>query len=138
MPSYRVNYDADALTENVENLLEKKLEKGLSNEVKWYAANKYKDIIEQYVPLGGSYKGHTGGALRREARVVPEGDDYAIRYSATSPKGKDYAEAQYEGPEWWERTTPGTYSHWNRHMSRSDRLEWYQYVADSIMEAMNG
>lgn len=138
MPSIRLNIDEATILRGVERAIDDKVKKGLSKEVKFAAANDYKDTIERYVPSGPSYKGHTGGALRRNARVVPDGDDFDVRYSATSPKGYDYAAAQYNGSDWWNRHTPDTYSHWNRHITRAERLAYYQRVADMIKGGMNG
>lgn len=138
MPSYRLELDEATIVRGIENAVNDKVKKGLSPEVKRAAANEYRDSIERYVPNGPSYKGHIGGSLRRSANVVADGDDYAVRYSAKSPKGYDYAEVQYNGPSWWDRHTPDTYSHWNRHMTRAERLAYYQKVAEMVKEGMNG
>lgn len=138
--SVRVQFDTAALVNNLNKVLENKLEKGLSDENKYMATSLYRDAIAKYVPVGKSYKGHAGGALSRSAfkpdAIVKNGDGYAVRYSAKSPKGYDYADYQYNN-EFENRNTPDTYGHWNRHLTVAERQEWLDFVKKLIVEGMN-
>ena len=138
--SIRVQFDENALVNSLNRVLTSKLENGLSDKVKYTATSYYRDAIAKYVPYGKSYKGHTGGTLYRSGfdnnSIVKEGDGYAVRYSAKSPKGYDYADYQYHN-EFENRNTPGTYGHWNTHLTHSERREWHEQVKQLIIEGMN-
>lgn len=131
MSSVEITVKSETLQRNVEKILETKLKKGLSDSVRYSAAVKFALAIADYVP----YK---TGKLLRSNSIVSDGDDYAVRYSAHSKKGYDYASVQYEADDSnWNRTTPGTYSHWDKHLTRAERQAFYEEVADDVVEAMN-
>lgn len=130
-----VKFDVGALQSNVEKILRRKLKNGLSQKTLVAAGELYKDAIEHYVPL-------KTGTLRGSATVVPRGEGCVIRYSAKgtnkdgSIKDYDYAKDRYTLPA-KRRFTPGTYDHWNRHLTRAERQQFYNDVASIITEAMN-
>lgn len=142
MPSIRISVDSKALTSQIRKITNKILLFGLSDDVKKAAAGEYAARVDKYVPQGPSYKGHTGGSLRNSVRIVPDGKGYAVRYSSHSPDGYDYAGVQY-APEkygksdaFWNRHTADTYSHWNRHLTRAERQEFYQAVGKLVKEGI--
>lgn len=128
MPSVYVNFDMKAVQDNVNRAIGKKVERALFEDTRNEIAGEYAKAISKYVP----YK---TGALSRSARVV----DGEIRYSAkVKRKGGtyDYAEYQYTH-EFENRTTPGTYGHWNRHLTTAERKAFYEEVAEIITRKMN-
>lgn len=138
--SVYIQFDEDALINNLREVLERKKKNGLSDDVKYMATSLYRDAVAKYIPYGKDYSHHRGGTLYRSGfrnnSIVKDGDGYAIRYSAKSPRGYDYAEYQYEN-EFANRNTPGTYGHWNRHLSIVERQEWIDEVKKLIIEGMN-
>lgn len=132
--SITVSFDASRVEAGIEKLLNRKIEEGLSSDVQYQAAEIYKDLIEPYVPL-------KSGNLRDSANIV-HGAKHAlwgIEYDPISPKGRHYHYGQYQyfGDPSWDRTTPGTYDHWNQHLSRADREGFKQAVKSLVIEAMN-
>lgn len=131
MPSIYVSFDNKAmnkyLTETLGNKA-KMLDEDM--DLRNAAAGQYAAYVSKYVPLGKT------GRLR-QAKVK----DGEVRYSAIAIKKDgtryDYAETQYNGPDWWERRTPGTYSHWNRHMTTAERQAFYDDVKQMLLEKMN-
>lgn len=131
MPSIRVSYDEDAVERNVSRILNRKLEKMTSLDTKMEIAGVYGVAIAKYVP----YK---TGKLLNSADVVADGNNAVIRYSAHSKRGYDYAQKQYETPYPQEsRSTPGTYDHWNRHLTSAEREEFYEDAAKIIARESN-
>ena len=133
MPSIRISYDEDALELNIERVVKRKLNHALSIDTKKEIAGEYAMRVAQYVP----YK---SGRLRNSAEVISDGDKAVIRYSARSRHGKhyDYAENQYSTPRDPDRRwTPGTYDHWNRHLTTAERQDFYQEAAEIIAREMN-
>lgn len=131
--SVYVNFDTSSFEKNLTRILKRKIEyQGLSKGVKKEITYMYRDAIRPYVPM-------KTGKLRRGSRVVTDGEDFAIRYSAKAPKTKyDYAAKQYYTPVDPERRfTPGTFDHWNRHLSILEREKFYRDAARIITEAMN-
>lgn len=132
MPSIRVSYDEGAVQRNVEKILKRKLDAGTSIDTKMEVAGEYASAVERYVP----YK---SGKLAHSARIVADGNVANIRYSARSFKGKhyDYAQWQYDTPVPQEnRTTPGTYDHWNKHLTTAERKAFYEEAAKIVAREM--
>lgn len=118
----------------------------VDDDVKYQAAEMFKNTVEKYVPMSIGSK--DSGALRIFADVVPYKGTYATLYygeGEPSSKGKRrvYAAAQYYGgngsrrPEsLWDRATPKTGSYWNQRLSRAERTAYYDKVAELIKEKM--
>lgn len=134
MPSVRINFDEDSLFRGVSNAVKRLRRKMTAPEVKKEVTGEYAKVVAKYVP----YK---TGALLESASVVRDGDNFAVRYSAKSKKGYDYADVQYKPEAYgrdeslWNRTTAGTYSHWNRHLTSADREQFRDEVARILKES---
>ena len=114
--------------DNVNQLIRKKVDSALYEDSIDEIAELYKDAIEHYVPL-------KDGELRGNAKVV----DGAVVYSAKAKRRSgnyDYAEYQYEN-EFANRHTPGTYGHWNTHLTTAEKQTFYEQVKEIIIERMN-
>jgi hypothetical protein len=121
-------------------VLKQKKRRALSPEIKKEAAGIYAKAVAKYVP-------HDSGQLLESAKVIKYNGEYAVEYSAFNKRGKkhyDYADFQYRPEKYgrdeamWERHTAGTYSHWNKHLTRLERESFYREVAQIMTEAMNG
>ena len=124
----KASLDMKAVQDNVNRILNKKIEVAKYTEVKDEIAGEYAKAISRYVP----YK---TGKLLNSAKV----EDGAITYSAkcNRPGGRfDYAAVQYYTP-FDNRSTPNTYDHWNKHLTTAEREEFYNDVKDIIIERMN-
>lgn len=107
----------------------------LSDKVKYKAAKLYAKKVQPYVPK-------KTGELREDVDIVPYNGVYAVQYNATATRKKrdgsietvQYAEAQYHGDPTWNRTTEGTYDHWNQHLSMAEREEYYSDIANLVIE----
>ena len=125
-----VNFDMKAVQDNVNRMLNKKVAVIHYTETRNDVAGEYAKRIDRYVPM-------KTGKLRRSVGV----DNGAITYSAkVRRKGGnfDYAKVQYYSDDsFWDRTTPDTYSHWNKHLTTAERLAFYEDVAKIIKERMN-
>lgn len=125
-----VHFDMSALRDNVDDILDKKVDTLYYDRVKNDAAGLYAQYIAKYVP----YK---TGRLLHSAKV----NNGAVTYSARVRRPGytyDYADIQYETPFPPEsRSTPGTYDHWNTHLTRAERESFYHDVANLIVEEMN-
>jgi len=130
MPSIYIRVDEKALEDNVNRILGKKVEKIYYTETRNEVAGIYASAVEKYVPS-------KTGRLHSSARVR----DGEIRYSAKAKRKRgnyDYAGVQYySNDSTWNRHTPNTYSHWNRHLTSAERQNFYQEVAKIIAEKMN-
>lgn len=132
MPSIRISFDNKAVQDNVNRIIGKKVAVIHYTETRNDTAGVYAKYISKYVPF-------KTGTLRRSATIT----DGEIRYSARSKKGYNYADIQYRPEAYgydestWERHTPDTYSHWNRHLSTAERQAFYQEVAKIVAEKMN-
>ena len=132
MPSVRLQFDEKAIASGIKGVVTRLQYKASAPKVKQEVTGAYAEIVAQYVP----YK---TGALMKSAKVVPDGKDYAVRYSAQSKKGYDYADIQYQPEKYgenessWNRHTPGTYSHWNRHLTSADK-SWFLDEATRIIK----
>ena len=124
---------AETLSSNISRILEEKIEKGmLSDDVKYKAAELYAKKIRPYVPMEKK-------TLRNSTDIVPYNGVYAVEYHPVDKYGHEYAEFQYYADDsTWDRHTPGTYSHWNQHLTRLEREDYYREFADEISSAMNG
>ena len=130
----KIRVHSETLAKALEKRLDSLEDKILSDEVKYRAADIYKDCIAPLVPKDE-------GNLRESGHVGEQkyNGDYPVVYDVK------YAKAQYEGSNgkgkrpasMWKRHTPNTYDHWNHHMSRSDRQAFYDLVAEEIMEKIN-
>ena len=130
MAELHISFDEDAVVNAVSRILKRKTGIALSLDNQLDVAGEYAMAISKYVP----YK---TGKLLRSADVVPHGEGVAVSYSAMS-KGKqkiDYAPIQYEIP-FANRSTPGTYDHWNRHLTTAERQEFYERCAEIISKSM--
>lgn len=128
MPSITIDVSMKDVQDNVNRLLRKKIKPIYYEENVNEIAELYKDAIEHYVPL-------KEGNLRGGARV----EDGAVVYSAKAKRKSgmyDYAEYQYEN-EFSKRHTPGTYGHWNTHLTSAEKQAFYADVKDIIVECMN-
>lgn len=128
----RIRIHADTLTKAIQKRVEDLKDKVLSDEMKYRAAEIYRDCVEPYVPM--EY-----GNLRKSAHIGKKyNGDYPVIYGNSDVK---YAKAQYKGYNGRgairEYTTPGTYDHWNKHLSRGDREAMYDLIAEEIVEKMN-
>lgn len=130
MPSIYIDFNMKAVQDNVNRILNKKVESAKYMEVVNDIAGVYAAAVDKYVPS-------KTGRLHSSARIR----DGEIRYSAKAnrPGGNfDYAELQYITPFPQEnRHTPGTYDHWNRHLTTAERKAFYDEVAEIIIERMN-
>ena len=126
----RISFDMKGVQDNVNRILGKKIKSIYYTSAKDDIAGEYAKYIAQYVP----YK---TGKLRYSAKI----DNGSVVYSAkVRRKGGnfDYAGIQYYSDDSnWNRTTPGTYSHWNKHMTAADRRAFYDDVKRIIIERMN-
>lgn len=126
----RISFDSESLEANVSKILGRKFKiddyDGIDTEI----AGSYAMHIARYVP----YK---TGRLLHSARV----GDGKITYSAKVKRKSgiyDYAGIQYLVPFPQEsRSTPGTYDHWNRHLTTAERKAFYDDVAKLVIERMN-
>ena len=128
MPSVYINFDMKAVQDNVNQIMNKKLDAAKYVETRNEIAGEYAAAIEKYVPS-------KTGRLHSSARVI----DGEIRYSAKANRKSgsfDYAELQYNTP-FANRHTPNTYDHWNRHLTTAERQEFYEQVQRIIVERMN-
>ena len=124
----KVSFDMKAVQDNVNRILNKKIEVTKYEEVKNDIAGEYAKAISKYVP----YK---KGRLAGSAKV----DNGAITYSAkvNRPGGRfDYAGVQYYTP-FENRSTPNTYDHWNKHLTTAERQAFYEDAKNIIIERMN-
>lgn len=131
MAELKISFDTDAVLNSLSNVIRRKINNSLSVPVKQEIAGEYAAAVYRYVP-------NKTGKLADSARVVTEGNDVAIKYEAISEnkngKKTDYAPIQYEIP-FENRTTPGTYDHWNRHLTTAERKAFYETCADIIKES---
>ena len=117
-----VCFDAGAVQANITRILNRKVDAIQIGANKDAIAGEYAKHVAKYVP----YK---TGKLLRSAKVK----DGTITYSAKAKNGFDYADIQYNVPFPQEsRSTPGTYDHWNRHLTASERQLFYEDVAKII------
>lgn len=124
-----LNFDTSALQSQIARILKKKASVLDDVRVKNIAAERYKDAIEHYVPKDT-------GNLRESAEVR----NGKVVYTAKSPRGHKYAYAdeQYHTPrDPSVRHTPGTYDHWNKHLTTAEKTDLYETLAKDIVEAMN-
>lgn len=128
----RVRIHAETLESNISRILNQKIEKGmLSDEVKYRAAELYAEKIRTYVPMKSEN-------LRKSTEIVPHNGVYAVEYHPVDEYGHEYAERQYTADDsTWNRHTDFTYSHWNQHLSRLEREDYYRELAEEISAAMN-
>lgn len=130
MPSVYISFDLKAVQDNVNRILNKKLERAKYDGVRNEIAGEYAAAIDKYVPS-------KSGRLHSSATVR----DGEIRYSAKAnrPSGNyDYAAVQYYTPFPQEnRHTPNTYDHWNKHLTTAERQEFYQKVKEIVVKGMN-
>lgn len=127
-----VRIHSETLEKNVKRILGDKLKEAISDDVKKYAATRYARKVEHYVPMS-----EDGGTLRRSTRLVHIHGTWGVEYDPVDKYGRHYGEAQYKGPSWWNRYTEDTYSHWNSHLTRAEREEYYREVADEILKRAN-
>ncbi len=129
MSFLELTYDAKALQSAIGRRLKKYSKIVQSPEVRNLAAEQYKDAVEKYVPM-------RSGNLRDSA-IVRDGK---IIYTARSKRGHKYAYAaeQYHTPRpASSRFTPGTYDHWDKHLSTAEKADLYKGIADDIAEVLN-
>ena len=128
----KLRIHTETLESNIKRILGKKKKLALSDDVKEFAVDLYSRKIKPYVP-------RKTGNLRnkKNTKIVRYKGTYAIDYIATDKYGRQYAKAQYYADDSdWERTTEGTYSHWNQHLSRAEREDYYRRVAEKMKEKM--
>lgn len=128
MPSFSINFDTRQLQSQLSRIVKKKCAVLNNVEVRNAVARQYKDVVEKYVPM-------KTGKLRETAFV----EHGAVVYPAVSDKKFPYAEVQYRTPfDPSRRTTPGTYDHWDKHLSNSEKERFYRGLAEEIARYMNG
>lgn len=125
-----ISFDAERVAANVEKIMQRKIEAGLSSDIQYESAEIYRDLVEYLVPK-------KSGSLRDSAKIVrgAKHAQWGIRYDPTSKKGYHYANLQYHTP-FENRTTPGTFDHWNQHLTTADRQGFNMAVKNLVVEAM--
>jgi len=128
----------ETLSSNLQSVLDNLEDKILSDSIKRQSAELLMKYSNKYVPQGATRK------LRESAKVVPYGDTYAVEYFAEGEPSKKtgkprlYAKPQYHANDvGWNRATPGTYSHWNRHITKAEKLSMYDELKRAILEEVN-
>lgn len=130
-----IQFDMKAVQDNVNRALNKKERTIYYTDTKNTIAKQYAFYIRKYVPKD-SYNLVNSTKIR----------DGVISYYAKSKGGKrqiNYAKVQYAPEEYgynesfWDRKTPETYSHWNRHLTTAERQSFYDDVKRIIVERMN-
>lgn len=137
MPDMRIRVHTETLEANLRKVFGDKVKSMLTDDVKRVAAEIYRDCVEYYVPE------HLGN-LRGSTNIVRYKGTYAVEYNAEDGYGSHYAHAQYSGnnrsgmdASKWKRANPHTYSHWNQHMTKSDRDTFYELVKEMMIERAN-
>ncbi len=124
----RLEVDIKGVQDNVNRMLKKKVKTIYYDRVMDEIAYLLKDTMEPYVPM-------KSGQLRGNAYV----DNGNIIYTAKAERrgGRyDYAAYQYMN-EFPKRFTPGTFGHWDKHLTAADKQYFYEQVKDLIVEEMN-
>lgn len=106
----------------------------LTGEIQEEAARKYAEQLNHYVP--SSIPGGDGN-LRSALEFPRYKGTVAIHYVAENRYGEHYASAQFNAPDWWNRTNEGTFSHWSQHITPEEKEVVYRHVAKLIVEGMN-
>ena len=132
----RIRIHTDTLESNISRILGRMKDVVLSDELKVEAIKKYRKKVEPYVP---EKKGFLKLSAYDSDAIVDYHGDKALVYDpvANNRQHYHYGKVQYEGPgpgEEWNRTTEGTYDHWNQHLTRAEREEYYQELADMYVK----
>lgn len=130
----KVRIHTETIESAIGRILDKKKDIILSDNLKRTSAELYMDKIKHLVPLGKTEE------LRSSADIRPYKDTYAVCYDPVDEKRDikfHYGEVQYNGPDWWNRRTEGTYSHWNQHLSSFEREDYYRELAKLYVEECN-
>lgn len=129
-----VDYHAEIRThaETIAAVMEKRItgfmRDLLNDDTKRSIANHYRKHVEKYVPM-------ELGHLRKSAHISSNKykGDYQVVYGNRNVK---YAKVQYVGYNGRgairDHSTAGTYDHWNKHMSTTDRATFYDDVAEEL------
>lgn len=129
MSFLELTYDTKAFQAAIGRKLKKFSDIVRSPEVRNMAAEQYRDAVEHYVPK-------KTGNLRDSTSI----QDGKIIYTAKSKYGYKYAYAseQYRTPRPdSSRFTPGTYDHWDKHLTTAEKSDLYKEMADDIVEVLN-